>query len=64
MAIRKMTKRQTMIYKTVHRKQKIEQHEPHTPLSYSLVVNMLFIAGSKFVTEYCGLGDGVCKLLV
>ena len=23
------TKRQTMIYKTFHRKEKIEQHEPH-----------------------------------
>jgi hypothetical protein len=26
---RKMTKRQVMIYKTLHRKLKIEQHEPH-----------------------------------
>jgi hypothetical protein len=29
MAKRKQTKRQTMIYKTLHRKIKIEQHEPH-----------------------------------
>ena len=29
MAIRKRTKEQTIIYKTIHRKLKIEQHEPH-----------------------------------
>jgi len=26
---RQMTKGQTMIYKTLHKKLKIEQHEPH-----------------------------------
>jgi len=29
MTKRKVTKRQTMIYKTLHRKLKIEQHKPH-----------------------------------
>jgi hypothetical protein len=29
MAIRKRSKRQTMIFKTLHRKLKIEPHEPH-----------------------------------
>jgi hypothetical protein len=29
MAKGKRTKGQTLIYKTLHRKQKIEQHEPH-----------------------------------
>jgi len=29
MTKRKRTKGQTMIYKTLHRKLKIEQHEPH-----------------------------------
>jgi hypothetical protein len=29
MAKRKRTKGQTTIYKTLHRKQKMEQHEPH-----------------------------------
>jgi hypothetical protein len=29
MANRKSTKGQTMIYKTLHRKLKVEQHEPH-----------------------------------
>jgi len=29
MAKRKRTKGQTTIYKTLHRKLKIEQHEPH-----------------------------------
>jgi len=29
MAKRKRTKGQTTFYKTLHRKQKIEQHEPH-----------------------------------
>ena len=32
MAKGKRTKGQTMIYKTLHRKQKIEQHEPHENL--------------------------------
>ena len=32
MAKRKRTKRQTMIYKTIHRKLNIEQHEPQSPL--------------------------------
>ena len=31
MAKRKSTKEQTMIYKTLHRKVMIEQHEPHSP---------------------------------
>jgi hypothetical protein len=29
MAKRKQTKKQTMLYKTIHRKLQIEQHEPH-----------------------------------
>ena len=29
MTNRKSTKEQTMIYKTLHSKQKIERHEPH-----------------------------------
>jgi len=29
MTKRKMTNGQTMVYKTLHRKQKIERHEPH-----------------------------------
>jgi hypothetical protein len=28
-SVQKTTKTQTMVYKTLHRKQHIEQHEPH-----------------------------------
>ena len=34
MATRKVTDRRTIIYKAIHRKQKIEQHEPHKNQRY------------------------------
>ena len=36
MAIRKRTKEQTMIYKTLHKKLKIEHHKPHKKTGLNL----------------------------
>jgi len=41
MAKRKMTKGQTTIYKTLHRKQEIEQHEP--PLKQGQLFSILML---------------------